>query len=677
MKKVLPGFRIVALVSCLCAGAQGATVATTLTVNGTGTSSGGNISATGPVTLSGIGTGTLSSNFSLVSAALSGSAPLTLTITSGAPTGTLTATITGSITLLAQVFAGTPSSGPATITVTSGTGGFAGTTGTFNVIATGTGTGTTGSGGGTFSLVGPGSLIIPGGGGGTGAPTVSQIQNNYSYILPGLPNYGIAPGSLFIVKGSSLATNTTPVLQSSAAPGIPTTLNGTSLSVTVGGTTTIPGIYYTSTGQIAAVLPSNTPTGTGTLTVTTNGQAGTPVPIVVVPSAFGIDTYYGTGTGLAVATDNLGNVFQNNNSASPGQTIVLWGSGVGADTSNTDKVFPLNQNNLTNIPLQVYIGGIAASVLYRGRSQYPGVDQVVVTIPNNVTPGCAVSVIAISGNVPSNSATLPVAPGGGNCSDPNSAISSTLLQSLSGKAKVSFGTVGITQSNSRSSTGTTTTNIALASFFSFPTSTFLANASNGSTPSFGSCVIPPSSAGGVLPTGLDAGTLTVSGGGTQATLQGLPTQLGSSFAQLGSIPASGASYNFNGSGGRDVGSFSTALNFPAPLVWTNQAAVTTVNRSQGQTVTRNGGQPGTVVSITGTSTLATTTPQISVSFTCYAPQSAGQFVIPSWVLLGLPPSTAGSLAIANITNPQSFTASGLDFAYTSGSVINDSTVAYQ
>ena len=37
----------------------------------------------------------------------------------------------------------------------------------------------------------------------TAAPTVTEVQNNYSFIAPGLPNYGIAPGSLFIVKGTS------------------------------------------------------------------------------------------------------------------------------------------------------------------------------------------------------------------------------------------------------------------------------------------------------------------------------------------------------------------------------------------------------------------------------------------------------------------------------------------
>jgi hypothetical protein len=117
------------------------------------------------VTLTGVGTGTFSSNFSLAAAAVAGSAPITITINNGSPTGTLTGTLTGSLALLAQILAGTPNvTAPATITISSGAGGFAGATGSFNVTATGTGAGTTGSGAGTFTIAGPGSIIIPGSG---------------------------------------------------------------------------------------------------------------------------------------------------------------------------------------------------------------------------------------------------------------------------------------------------------------------------------------------------------------------------------------------------------------------------------------------------------------------------------------------------------------------------------
>ena len=101
----------------------------------------------------------------------------------------------------------------------------------------------------------------------------------------------------------------------------------------------------------------------------------------------------------------------------PGQVAVLWGSGVGADTGNNDRTYPLTQNNLTNIPLQVFVGGISANVLYQGRSQYPGVDQIDIAIPTSVTPGCFVSVVAMIGSIVSNTVTIPVDPGGAVCSD--------------------------------------------------------------------------------------------------------------------------------------------------------------------------------------------------------------------------------------------------------------------
>lgn len=46
-----------------------------------------------------------------------------------------------------------------------------------------------------------------GGGGGTtsGGPTITGIENNCSGIQAGLPSYGIAPGSLFVIYGSDLS----------------------------------------------------------------------------------------------------------------------------------------------------------------------------------------------------------------------------------------------------------------------------------------------------------------------------------------------------------------------------------------------------------------------------------------------------------------------------------------
>ena len=166
------------------------------------------------------------------------------------------------------------------------------------------------------------------------APSISAIQNNSSFLWAGQPNYGIAPGSLFVIKGSSLAAYTPPplTLQSSAAPGLPASLNESSVAVTINGVTTSPAFYYATPTQLALELPSGTPVGTGNVVVTYNGTPSAATQIQVVPTAVGLDTAYGYGTGMGLATDNTTGVLLGYlNSGAPGETIDLWGTGLGAE----------------------------------------------------------------------------------------------------------------------------------------------------------------------------------------------------------------------------------------------------------------------------------------------------------------------------------------------------------
>jgi uncharacterized protein (TIGR03437 family) len=459
-----------------------------------------------------------------------------------------------------------------------------------------------------------------------------------------VPNYGIAPGSLFLIYGTGLSTAAAPVVQSSSAPGLPQTLNQTSVSVTINGVTTTPALYYTSSNQLAAVLPSSTPVGNGTITVTYNGTLSAPAPIQVVASALGLDTLYGTGTGSGVVTDANGNSFGLTNSAKPGQEIILWGSGVGADPSNDDRTFPQSQNNLTNIPMQVYIGGISANVLYRGRSQYPGVDQINVEIPSSVSPGCYVSVVAQSGSIVSNAVTLPVNPSAGVCSDAGLALNGTQLQNLasSGNTLVTVGALAVGQLANEDGT---VNYLAIAGFSSFKSAEFGAGYAYASQ---GSCTL---SAPGFtfnelgLNGGLDAGTIQVAGPSGIETFESIGAGGGLYAAQLPSL--SPGTYTFSSTGGKDVKAFNIALNVPAPFALTNQAALASIVRSQGATVTWSGGFPNGVMVVTGLSD----TPGGSVSFYCYAPSSAGQLTIPPSILLALPP-TSNKLNVINFSAPQ-------------------------
>jgi hypothetical protein len=66
--------------------------------------------------------------------------------------------------------------------------------------------------------------------------------------------------------------------------------------------------------------------------------------------------------------------------------------------------------------------------------------------------------------------------------------------------------------------------------------------------------------------------------------------------------------------------------------------------------------------IGGGSTATVGGQSVTVGFTCEAPASAGQFTVPSYILLALP-AGSGTLGVDNYGNPQTFTATGLDLGY--------------
>jgi uncharacterized protein (TIGR03437 family) len=720
MRSALRGSLVIASVVLVGAAAQGAAVSTNLTVNGSGTVSSSSVSASGTVTLSGIGSGTFSSNFSFAAAA-SGSAPLTITVTSGSPTGTLTGTITGSASLLLEVFAGSPSaSGPATIAITSGTGGFAGTTGTFNITAAGTGAGTNGSGAGTFSLTGPGTLNISGatggggtsgGGGGGPTPTVNSVTNAAGYIPQNLPGGGVAQGALMVVKGTNLGPAS--VVIATSFP-LQTTLGGTSVSVTVGGQTVKCIMYYTLATQVAAILPSATPVGTGTITVTYNGTASATAPIIVVANNFNTFTVNQGGSGDAIAFLNSDNgLITPVHSANPGETVVLWGTGLGAVTG--DETEPAVQVNLTNVPIQVYIGGQPATVLFRGRNACcSSVDTVYVTVPAGVS-GCVVPVITQIGNNVGNGSSIAVATSGRTCTPTNTSISGANISSITSILENggTFSSGGVSLSRTVSTTqpitvggmtvggGTTSMDSADASFSSVTVPAGGAGASSlvADVANYGACTVvfytgatvPPSNPYTV--TSLDAGpSISLIGPGGPQTLT--KSSISGSIYYSATLSSTGnylsaGSYTATGPGGANVGPFSASLTLAQPLVWTNQASITTVNRAAGQTVTWTGGDPAGYVQISGSSFIGSSVATAAYAyFTCTAQTNADSFNIPSYVLLALPPSGSesaggisiaipGSLSVGSYSTGTPFTATGLTYGYFSASVTDFSEVTYQ
>ncbi len=524
-----------------------------------------------------------------------------------------------------------------------------------------------------------------------------SVVNNYSQIQPGMPNYGIAQGSIFMLGDSGDLADTT------ASQGVPlqTTLAGVTITVTVGNvmTTAIP--YYVSPHQIDAILPSSTPVGEAIIAVTSptisaeNGGRAASISTTVVPSAFGLATVSalaGASVAAAVAQDdNEGSQSLNQaNAANPGEYITLWGSGLGPVSGNeTQYQVP---TDLTNIPIEVDIGGISATVTYHGRSIYPGLDQINVIVPQGVS-GCNVSVVVTAGGVPSNVGTIPVTTSGRICSDPRIVpVTATEYQTLLSQSTVKPGAISLTSITPTNpflaAAQATGTDMASAVFEYYTAQQFTANGYL-QVPSLGSCIVteylatfPLSNSDTPIPlnagpqinvSGPDGGLALPYGGG------GYYNYGGASGMAPAIVPPGGGTFTFNnGSGGSDVGVFTATLSesLTIPLVWTNASAIAAVNRSQGQLVTWSGGMPGSFVSILGYTYMNQATgiansPSLNTYFICSAPLSAGQFTVPAAVLENLAPtgtspvlfpdpSGNGYLYVVNEIS-QSFSAPGLDF----------------
>jgi uncharacterized protein (TIGR03437 family) len=498
------------------------------------------------------------------------------------------------------------------------------------------------------------------------APSISQVINNYSLITPGFPNSGIAPGSLFIIKGGNMANATsvsyTPCtspctqLISSAAPGLPTTSNGASVSVTVNGTTVTPAFYYATATQLALVLPSGTPLGAGTVTVTYNGQTSVPFNIQVAANAFGFGAYYGNGSGLGLSTNASNYALYNyTNSIPPGATVVLYGSGLGADPARDTVYTPVafSINSLAHI----YVGDIDSSIFYQGASGYPGLNEVDVTIPANAPTGCHVPVVGVNAaGVPTNFITLPI--GTGVCEDPASGLDGTMLSTLAAQKTVNTGSITVTVP--LNSAGNPQSNVVSSTPVSFYTYTGGGFAAQPGIVSSGGC-IANSAPYSTATTGLNSGNISVVG----QNLTLVPSIPGTDpFALTAGTVGPGGSVTFQVNASAQVSGFTATVTIPTPsLIWTNPNAAATITRSQGLHVTWTGGQPGTYVSISGFQGAASD--GANALFSCIAPVSAGQFTVPPYVFAALPGNSA-TIQVANQSIPVTFSASQIDYGYTQG-----------
>ncbi len=428
-------------------------------------------------------------------------------------------------------------------------------------------------------------VIFPGG-----------VVNAASYATGRLTGKGLAGDSIVSIFGSNLASTE----QVASGFPLPTTLGG--VSVTLNGVAAR--IFYVSPRQINIQLPWPPPAGSAAILVTTPAGASDPA-FVDGGEVFGIFTLDGSGCGqgavLNVASDGSVSVNSPANSASPGDFISVYGTGLGAVFNPPPAGSPALANPLSlalnwslysaafDLPPPTPPTPLRTRVSWAGRAPgLVGVDQVNVQIPEIAREGCAVPLsigAAYAGR--SQPVLVGIRRGGGACEDPPSA---------------GFGQITWERTITSGTTPSGETDVLTAAF----------PASPGKQAPPPTELLPPGVCrinitdffGAACPLpgyrGLDAGRVTVQGPGF-GSLEAVPASIDGQMVYRAVLP-SGAirpgSFGVAASGGNDVGPFQSSVQIGSGINITSLLAPGTVLFSrQPITVNWTGGDPDTWVTM--------------------------------------------------------------------------------
>jgi uncharacterized protein (TIGR03437 family) len=482
-----------------------------------------------------------------------------------------------------------------------------------------------------------------------GAPVITPggIANASGYQTT------LAPDTVFVIFGNNMGPA---VLQAASAPTYPTSLGGTSITFAPqpAGVPITAKMIYTSAGQIAGLLPSSISAGTYAVSVTYNQQSSPPQKVTVAARSFGIAAANSAGSGEAQATIaninggislvrlTAGSVaFEGYNwtlsPAHPGDTLVLWGTGGGADPANDTGGSSGDQTAAGNF--SVTVDGTQITPLYSGTSQgYPGLWQINFTLPSTMAADCFASLQVSAGGQLSNIVTISIgAAGQTSCS---STISPATLTTLDSGGNVTM--AGLVLGELTYYTGGTSqvSETVGGVINQYTAAAFLLPYSG---PQVGGCRVLQETypVGGSEPSGpsaqLAAGVLTFSGPGvpsqTVGIIQGPTGPVYNSSLASGALQG-GGTYTLTGAGGTQVGPFTATATFPSGFT-SNLGSLTTVNHAQPLTITWSGSGFDTV-DILIIDDVETSTTVSGNSVDCVVPANLGTFTVPVAALAYLP-----------------------------------------
>jgi uncharacterized protein (TIGR03437 family) len=439
------------------------------------------------------------------------------------------------------------------------------------------------------------------------APVVSTLVNSASY-QPTIPN-SVAMATIF---GTNLATTTA---TAGSAP-LPYLLAGT--SVTIGGAAAP--LFYVSPTQINLQVPIGT---SDEVVVSTAAGSSAPYdPETATPDAWQAGGLFaanasgcGEGAVLNVAADGSTSVNSTANSASPGQWISLFGTGIAEFyyPQPIDFVAPLTQlwPSLTAVGAQFDLTGAGVDAAWTGLAPgFVGLEQANVKIPATVREGCAVPLQAVypDGGLQegiTQPVTIAIRQGGGSCVDPPAAgYGQIVWQKI----------VSATAQNVVSETDTMTASLQTSPGMQAPPAPASPPVLNNYTYFGPSCPVPGYRS-------LAAGPITAQtpSSGTQAQAPFVPfqqPQLGDLVyqiiplepGQLGGLSVYQAAlppgtiqagkFTVTGSGGADVGAFQAAVNIGADIqIQTALAGITLFSSCGTFPIIWTGGDPNSWVTV--------------------------------------------------------------------------------
>ncbi len=509
------------------------------------------------------------------------------------------------------------------------------------------------------------------------APVIAAggIVNGASFRPSGAPDSAVAAGSIISIFGQNLATSTAFAL---SLP-LPLELGGT--RVTIGGRPAP--LFFVSAGQINAQVPWATTVGNSPVAVTNAAGVSAAVNVQVAefgPGLFSVGAN-GRGPGAILNFVAEGNTPPNSFAAGirPGGILLLFGTGFGAVTSApADGAASGGQATVTR-PV-VSIGDRPATVEFSGLApDFVGLYQINARVPADLPEGCFLPVRVSFGSVASNTVTVAVHGSGGSCAG----SASGTIAPASGQ---NFGLALLGRFAIQSA-------LPFPLPFPEPPDSFFASFLRATPATAGgiTAALPPVNGGciaeivrvepnltidvpalvrlSVPGQVLDAGTLTLTGP-LAGSLRTVTAGAGGAYQlDFGKGGVQAGNYTLAGSGGRQVGAFSTvSLTLPSPLFapGTWGAVLGTISRSNNLNVIWSCPEPE------GTVTYAlfslNQTSGVAGSLLCSARCADGRITVPASALQLLPPSGTFTAGAALLLQPDPrraprLAATGLDAGY--------------